>query len=311
MFGCEGDFLLGILHHPLEHARPPVAATGVVLIVGGPQYRVGSHRQFVQLARGFADAGYATLRFDYRGMGDSTGAPRDFEAVAQDIRAALDALQAARPQIQQFVLWGLCDGASAILLYLDGRTDSRVAAIVLANPWVRSPQSLAQTHMKHYDLQRLTQKDFWARFARGKVGLRALKGVIRSATEALGRSRPRTTGHDGGPLRRHKRPGSTFQDRMAEGLRAFGGKTLLLLSEDDYTAKEFVEFASRSVEWKPLLRFESTTRVSLPNTDHTFSGNGQGPRALACCVEWMNLVFCSPCDDRERKPAEASCKLPS
>ena len=37
----------------------------VIVVVGGPQYRVGSHRQFVQLSRALASAGHATLRFDY------------------------------------------------------------------------------------------------------------------------------------------------------------------------------------------------------------------------------------------------------
>jgi alpha/beta superfamily hydrolase len=49
----------------------------VLVIVGGPQYRAGSHRQFTLLARSLAEQGFAVLRFDYRGMGDSTGAMRD------------------------------------------------------------------------------------------------------------------------------------------------------------------------------------------------------------------------------------------
>ena len=64
VFACAGDTLMGIL------AKPETPAdTGVIVIVGGPQYRVGSHRQFVLLSRALAAAGYAVLRFDYRGMG--------------------------------------------------------------------------------------------------------------------------------------------------------------------------------------------------------------------------------------------------
>ena len=83
-FDCEADALVGILHVP---AAP--CDVGVVVIVGGPQYRAGSHRQFVLLARELAAAGYAVLRFDYRGMGDSGGEPRDFERVSVDIAAAI------------------------------------------------------------------------------------------------------------------------------------------------------------------------------------------------------------------------------
>jgi len=74
VFGCGGDRLVGILHAPAERARD----IGVLVVVGGPQYRVGSHRQFVRMARDFAAAGYPVLRFDHRGIGDSDGAARSF-----------------------------------------------------------------------------------------------------------------------------------------------------------------------------------------------------------------------------------------
>jgi pimeloyl-ACP methyl ester carboxylesterase len=72
-FSVEGDTLLGILHAPAI-VRSGTTGTGVVIVVGGPQYRGGSHRQFVQLARRLAHEGHAVLRFDVRGMGDSSGA---------------------------------------------------------------------------------------------------------------------------------------------------------------------------------------------------------------------------------------------
>ena len=56
-FACAGERLLGIVTRPQQ-----AATTGVVIVVGGPQYRVGSHRQFVLLARDLAEAGYAVLR---------------------------------------------------------------------------------------------------------------------------------------------------------------------------------------------------------------------------------------------------------
>jgi dipeptidyl aminopeptidase/acylaminoacyl peptidase len=52
-FACAGDMLMGILTRPEAPAQ-----TGVVVVVGGPQYRVGSHRQFVLLSRELAAAGY-------------------------------------------------------------------------------------------------------------------------------------------------------------------------------------------------------------------------------------------------------------
>ena len=44
-FDCGSEQLLGIVCVP-DEAR----STGVIVIVGGPQYRVGSHRQFLLLS---------------------------------------------------------------------------------------------------------------------------------------------------------------------------------------------------------------------------------------------------------------------
>src|SRR3954464_10472134 len=122
VFSCDGEQLVGVLTAPDKPCR-----TGIVVIVGGPQYRVGSHRQFVLLARALARDGYAAFRFDYRGMGDSTGAARTFDRVQQDIGAAIDAFMASCKQVTRIVLWGLCDGASAALLYWQSCRDDRIA----------------------------------------------------------------------------------------------------------------------------------------------------------------------------------------
>ena len=58
-FECAGEQLWGVLHRP---EQPKTRA--VLVVVGGPQTRVGSHRQFVLLARALADNGFACLRFE-------------------------------------------------------------------------------------------------------------------------------------------------------------------------------------------------------------------------------------------------------
>lgn len=85
LFECNGCRLVGIIHGAGS------GDTGVLVIVGGPQYRVGSHRQFLLLARYLAANNVPVMRFDYRGMGDSEGDIRSFESIDDDIRAAIDA----------------------------------------------------------------------------------------------------------------------------------------------------------------------------------------------------------------------------
>jgi alpha/beta superfamily hydrolase len=109
-FECERDRLPGIAAFP-----DAPADIGVLIIVGGPQYRVGSHRQFVLLARAIATAGIPSMRFDFRGSGDATGEQHSYEDIGPDIGAAVAALFARMPQVKRVVLWGLCGAATAAL----------------------------------------------------------------------------------------------------------------------------------------------------------------------------------------------------
>ncbi|MCF8204079.1 MAG: hydrolase 1, exosortase A system-associated [Methylotenera sp.] len=269
-FDCEGASLVGILAEPAAGSTTDV---GVVIIVGGPQYRAGSHRQFTLLARHLAANGYPTLRFDYRGMGDSGGEARDFLGVDADIAAAIQALQAARPEVRRIVLWGLCDAASAALLYLDVTRDARVVGLALANPWVRSAESLAKAHVKHYYWRRLREKSFWLKLLRGGVGLRALGGLARN----LQLARPGAQAADA----------RSFQERMAAGLRSFEGWTLLVLSGDDYTAREFAEYSRASPAWQGLLHKQTLELHEMPGADHTFSNSSDLQALNARCLHWL------------------------
>lgn len=255
-FACAGEQMLGILALP-EQAQK----IGVLLLVGGPQYRVGSHRQFLLLSRTLAAAGYPTMRFDYRGMGDSEGDLRHFEAVNDDIAAAIAAFQAHCPQVTKLVLWGLCDAASSALLYWDAVKDARVSGLVLLNPWVRSETSLARAHIKHYYGQRLLQAEFWRKLLTGKLGLgRAIGGFIGSLNSARQDKRSAVATES-----------LPFQKRMARGLATFPGTVLLLLSGNDYTAKEFLETVKADSAWAAALGQPSVTRVDIAEADHTFS----------------------------------------
>jgi len=277
-FSCEGQPLVGILAEP---ASGTPADVGVLIIVGGPQYRAGSHRQFTLLARHLAGNGFAALRFDYRSMGDSPGETRDFLAVDADIAAAITALLAARPALKRVMLWGLCDAASAALLYLESTRDPRVAGVALLNPWARSAATLAQTHVKHYYWRRLREKAFWLKLLRGGVGLTALRGLSSNLRLARGAGKAAPDSR-------------SFQDRMAAGLRGFAGPSLLILSGDDYTAREFADHARSSTAWQGLLTRPSLDLHEMPTADHTFSTIADQDAQCRICLDWLRTRCLAP-----------------
>lgn len=253
LFDCGGESLPAIIAAPTAAAM----STGVVVVVGGPQYRAGSHRQFVLLARSLAASGAPCLRFDYRGMGDATGAQRDFEVVAEDIGAAVDAFFVHQPGLKRVVLWGLCDGASAAALYAP--TDARVAGMVLLNPWVRTAVGEARTRLRHYYFQRILEPAFWRKLLGGGVTFgRSLGGLVKAARAA------RAPSAEGAAVT------TDLPTRMADALAASHCRYAIFLSTRDYVAREFEDLVARSPRWRALVG-AAASGLRRFEADHTFS----------------------------------------
>lgn len=264
-FDCQGDALVGIVCQPETSSQ-----RGVLVVVGGPQYRAGSQRQFTLLARALGEQGVASMRFDYRGMGDSEGAMRSFEQVDDDLRAAVDAFMQAVPSLREVALWGLCDGASAALFY--AASDARVTGLALLNPWVRTPEGLARATLKHYYVQRLFEAGLWRKLLSGKFNAAA---ALKSAASLL-----RSAGAGGAPA-------AGLPERMLAGLSGFKGKVLLILSGADLTAQEFTEVAAASPAWQAQLASARTTRRDLAAADHTFSRAAWRQQVAAWTTDWL------------------------
>lgn len=271
---CRGTGMFGILHEPQSRR----GGVGILFVVGGPQYRVGSHRQFVLMAREFAAAGFPVLRFDYRGMGDSEGAQRTFEDVGDDIHAAVEAFRAAVPGMDQVVLFGLCDAASAVLMYC-GR-EPRISGLMIANPWVRTEGGEAKAIVHHYYRQRLLQRDFWLKLLSGKLNPAR---VLRSTIDVFGKAR--RAGEGAGST-----GGQHYIERMLRGWQAFGGPVLLLMSGRDLTAREFQDLCKSAPTWGSLVSGANVRTVDIADADHTFSSRDALRSATRHALEWLDAI---------------------
>lgn len=259
-FDCGGATLAGMLH-------PGRGTTGVVIVSGGVQTRVGSHRGFVLLADRLAAAGFPTLRFDRRGVGDSDGDDAGYRASAADLAAAIAALRRASPQVRRIIGWGLCDGASALALHgaalgLDG--------MILANPWTRDGDAAVEMPPRaaitaRYR-QRLTSPSEWRRLLHGGLDLgKAVRGLLHLA-------RPEAT--------------PALAVSLAVGMERFNRPMLILLAGRDATAQAFAAL------WREpafaLGRARSDIElVTLPDATHTFARSGDIVAMAERCVEWV------------------------
>lgn len=270
VFKLGSERLVGILHDV------PGASTGLLFVAGGGQYRVGSHRLYVQMARELAASGFPVFRFDHRGAGDSDGQFRGFEHITDDITAAVSTFTRLRPAVRRIVLVGLCDGASAAAMSSNCRPE--VSALILINPWVHSGALEARTRFSVYYGDRLRSKEFWTKAFTGQLEIgssaRSFFHYLKvAAMNTFGRMQADDSAH--------------FVRKMKDRLISFGGRTLVVLSGRDLVAQEFKKLQSDDVEWRVLGEQTSLDTLELSSADHTFSSGADRRQVVQHLVTWL------------------------
>ncbi|WP_168427381.1 hydrolase 1, exosortase A system-associated [Candidatus Colwellia aromaticivorans] len=268
VFTSQNKRLVGIIHQPEE-----AFTQGLLLIVGGPQTRVGSHRQFLLLARSLAKKGIAVFRFDYQGMGDSEGELSDFYSVLPDVDNALKVFVQQCPTLERVALWGLCDAASVAMVYA-AYSPPIVDQLILLNPWVRQTQSKAQAVLKHYYLKKIMSSQFWWSLFCGKLN------VVSSIKDVLGQFKKAYFSGCSSQLQVEQKKSmrqlpqlteDNYISYMQQGLEAFNGNVSLIMSGEDLTAKEFEQLISKDDKWKQCMKDKCSARLDVADANHTFS----------------------------------------
>ena len=178
-FGPDNG-LTGILTEPDEAVR--VADAPIALILNaGIVHNIGPFRLHVDIARMLAESGFASLRIDISGLGDSetrTGKIDGANRAELDAKDAMDYL-AGRTSSDQFVVIGLCSGAFNAHQVAIG--DPRVVGAALFDGIVFRTLGF---YLRHY--ARVLRPRFW----RNAIKRRALWESLKSeaAGESLGES---------------------------------------------------------------------------------------------------------------------------
>ncbi len=260
--------LFGIEHIPNKNVEPQ---TAVLMLVGGPQNRLGSHRSYVQIARGLAKAGYRVFRFDYAGLGDSAGEFIGFEGTAASLKSALDHLNNAFPELKNICLWALCDGAAASAIYAPADRE-RISSMILCNPYVHTEMGQAKAILKYYYISRFFQRDFWMKLLGFKFNvLDSLKDFFKllGKGKAAESSEPATSCDPQNPVQKYEGP--QLPSLVINGLIQFKKPVQFILSTADLTAKEFEEALKKFPAITSYFNTGLFLKTPVQGSDHTFS----------------------------------------
>ena len=99
-----------------------------------PLYGGTMHNKVVfHSAKALEEAGYETLRINFRGVGSSSGRHDDGRGETEDAMVALEFLRAAQPAVSRCLVLGFSFGA-AIAFVLDARSDDVDQVIAIGTP---------------------------------------------------------------------------------------------------------------------------------------------------------------------------------
>lgn len=275
VFNCEGSDLVGVVHRSEQESDLGLLA----IVAGGPQYRGGCGRQLVELGRALAADGIHVMRFDHRGLGDSSGEFNGFQHLEEDIRVAIHEFRDRIPSVKRIMLWGGCDAASAAMI--NAYKYPEVVSIVAANPWVTTEETAATARRKHY-LDRLKQKSFWLKL------LRAEYNVFDYLSGSSKKQPDNESKNTSARYASNEKGNGDFLQAMLEGFLAFRGQVLFLMSGRSITVKQFDALVSSDLRWQKQAH---VTRHNIEGADLTFSTAEAREAMLKAAKSWCRMIL--------------------
>ncbi|MBN1864205.1 MAG: alpha/beta fold hydrolase [Victivallales bacterium] len=219
-FDSCGLRLFGVFCEPFERR----STLALVFLHGWGSYRIGPHRIFVDMARAFAGNGFVSLRFDFRGRGESEG-ESDKITLLDMITDAHKAVEEATriPGIDGAVLVGLCSGAEVAAGV--AATNPKVrAAILLSAPLLGrqdgANEKISQnTDMAKNYLRKLFLRGTWRKIVSAGVDYKTVFRIL------LGRT------FNGRVM--DKNPGNVKEQELAAKFADFQGRCLFVYGGND------------------------------------------------------------------------------
>lgn len=244
---CAGDTLAATLD-------AGAGATALLIVSGGNEIRSGAHAGMAQLAMRIAEQDFPVMRYDRRGIGESSGRNAGFLGSAEEITAAAAFLR-QELRVRKIIAFGNCDAASALAFF---GQQAGIDGYVLANPWVietasdpdpeRPAISSAAIRSRYWD--RIRNPRTIVDLFTGRIDFRKLLTGMKQAVRS----------EENSPL----------AIRLRDALAGLDADADILLAKRDTTARAFLS-AWNSGDFEAARRHHSITVKSLDSASHSFA----------------------------------------
>jgi pimeloyl-ACP methyl ester carboxylesterase len=281
LFGKAENLVGVITEHP--EAESGSHHLAIILLSAGLVHRVGPNRLYVKMARHFAGMGFAVLRFDFSGIGDSEvcdDQPFEQSAVSET-QQAMDFLSATRG-IERFVLVGICAGAD--ISFQAACRDPRVVGTIpinaqdfqlgMSEDW--SDSITDRKDARYYWKRSLYNPKSWLNAITGKADYRTIIRVVGfRLTNLFAR-------------RREVSPETAHITAGFHALVERGVFLLLVYTEGDLGLGYFEMTLDDEVK---RLSASGKLRIEIiPQTDHIFTLLQSQERLLKVTQDWVQVV---------------------
>jgi dienelactone hydrolase len=175
-----GEKLLGVWSQPGGGER---AAATVITLHGWGGYRVGPHRFMVKLCRALVETGVSSLRFDFRGRGDSTGDEKlaTLDTMIDDTCRAVEFARRSAPG-NAITLWGICSGGNVAIGAATLKPEVRNLVLLSTLPFIpekKTGEKVARTATQAGNyFRKMFRAATWKKLFTAAVNFHAVKRAL-------------------------------------------------------------------------------------------------------------------------------------